>query len=290
MRANAVYATNFPQTHLLERLRTQREERPHAGEAGAITPALDRSALELLVRRPRRHVLIVEDAGYSGRALANILGRWNFEVVTAYGEAAAAAALEGRERFDLAVVALPTGPAAAQLLAALRTQPALTTTPILAVASSLAGVVDCDALREHGAVGVLGRDASPERIAFRVGQILPLGSVAERRHVRIPVDFAVEVDVDDVRSTQRAENLSMGGIRLRSCVALDVNAIVGLRFRLPLHPAETVEAEARVIHCQPVPGREDAYVVGLFFRSIPPRGRTLVEVEIVRLLTGPADR
>jgi hypothetical protein len=166
--------------------------------------------------------------------------------------------------------------------------PALERTPWLAVTSPEAGgLVDFDELRRHGAVGVMTRDTTPEHAAFRVGQILPLGSLAERRSVRVPVDFEVEVEADGGRTKQRAENLSMGGLRLRSRVALEVNATVGLRFRLPLHPDETIEAEGRVIHCQPVPGREDAYTMGLFFRHLAPRGRTLVEVEIVRLLSGP---
>jgi len=285
MRAESTFETLYPESLLLERLPVGCE--PRRVEAGAITPALDRSALELLVRRPRRHILLVEDAAFSGRSLARILGRWSFDVVTACADDAAAEAIEGLDRVDLAVVALPGSSAAAVgRLAALRALPALERTPVLAVTSPEGGVVDCDELRKHGVVGVISRDRSPEHVAFRVGQILPLGSVAERRHVRVPVDFAVEVESDAERTQQRAENLSMGGIRLRSAVALEVNATVGLRFRLPMHPAETVAVEARVIHCEPVADREGAYTVGLFFRSIPLRGRTLVEVEIVRLLTG----
>jgi DNA-binding response OmpR family regulator len=270
-----------------ERGRTIGAADPADMETGAITPALDRSALELLVRRPRRLILMVESESYSGRPLARILSRWSFDVVTACGMQAAAAAIAGYGRVDLAVVALPgAGPAVAELLAGLRTLSALVGTPLLAVASPEGGTVDFDELRKHGVVGLMAHDMSPEHVAFRVGQILPLGSLEERRHVRVPVDFDVEVDVDGERTLHRAENLSMGGLRLRCKFALEVNAAVGLRFRLPLHPREVIEAEARVIHCQRTPGPDGFYSAGLFFRSIPAWGRTLVEVEIVRLLSG----
>jgi CheY-like chemotaxis protein len=249
-------------------------------EIGAITQALDRNALELLVRRPRRRILLVEDAAYSGRLLARILGRWNFEVVTANGAAAACQTLADASRVDLAIVALPgSGPEADAVLAALRAQPALGCAPVLAVTRPDGGLLDFDRLRKHGVAGVIGRDMTAEHVAFRVGQILPLGSLEERRHVRVPADGELTL--------QRAENLSVGGLRLRSAVPLDVNAMVRLRFRLPVHPAEVISVDARVVHCQPAADREGSYVVGLFFRSISPRGRTLVEVEIVRMLTGP---
>jgi CheY-like chemotaxis protein len=276
-------------TFAIESLESPRPERLPTPVSGEITPALDRSAVELFVRRPRRSILLVEDEFFSGRPLASILGRWNFEVATASSGDTAAQAIEGYGRMDLAVVALPGSPEAdAALLETLRALPALEQTPILAVSRPDARAVDCDALRGLGVVGVMGCDRSPENAAFRVGQILPLGSMAERRHVRVPVDFAVEVETAVGRTGQRAENLSMGGIRLCSTVPLEINATVGLSFRLPLNPCETIAVEARVIHCAPAAGREGVYTVGLFFRSIPPRGRTLVEVEIVRLLAGPA--
>jgi CheY-like chemotaxis protein len=276
-------------TFAIEPLESPGPKHLPAAVSGEIMPALGRAALELLVRRPRRRILLVEDAGFSGGPLARILVRWNFEVVTAGRGDAAARAIEGLGRVDLAVVALPgSRDADAALLEALRALPALAQTPMLAVTRAGVGIVDCDALRRLGVVGVMGCDRSPENVAFRVGQILPLGSVAERRHFRVPVDFAVEVEAQGGRTQQRAENLSAGGIRLRSTVPLEVNATVGLRFRLPLHPDEAIALEGRVIHCAPAAGRDGAYTVGLFFRSIPPRGRTLVEVEIVRLLAGPA--
>jgi len=276
-------------TFAIEPLERPRPEHLPAAESGEIMLALDRSAIELLVRRPRRRILLVEDAGFSGGPLARILARWNFEVLTASRGDAAAQAIEGLGRVDLAVVALPgSRDADAALLEALRALPALERTPMLAVTRPDVGGVDCDALRSRGVVGVMGCDRSPENVAFRVGQILPLGSVAERRHVRVPVDFAVEVESQGGWTQQRAENLSTGGIRLCSTVPLEINATVGLRFRLPLHPDEVIAVGARVIHCAPAADRKGVYTVGLFFRSIPPRGRTLVEVEIVRLLAGPA--
>jgi CheY-like chemotaxis protein len=269
------------------------EHLPVRGEAhdiedlGAITLALNRSALELLVRRPRRRILVVEGEAFSGRLLASILGRWNFEVVTVSAGDAAGESVARLDRVDLAIAALPgSGSGSAVLLATLRGMPALEGVPVLAIARPEAGLVDFDKLREHGVVGVVSSDMSPEHMAFRVGQILPLGSIQERRHVRVPADFDVELEANGELTLQRAENLSVGGLRLRSKIPLEVNATVGLRFRLPLHPAEVIAAEARIIHCQPVAARDGSYAVGLFFRSMPARGRTLVELEIVRMLTG----
>jgi DNA-binding response OmpR family regulator len=250
---------------------------------------------ELLVVGPSRSsqsqrcVFVVEEAGFAGHSLSRILARWNLRVLTASTAEDAARAFGHAERFDLAILPLPAATeSAAARLQALRAIPAFADTPVLGIVALEGLPLDYDSLRKLGVVGVADRAATAEYLAFRVGQILPSGSPERRRHVRVPVSFAVELEAEGRASTERAEDLSCGGIRLCSSRALELNSEVGLRFRLPAQGSEPVATAGRVIHCRPISEGLGAYILGIFFLSCDPAHHARIEAEVMRLLDDDA--
>ena len=236
------------------------------------------------VAAARRRVLVVEDASFSARLVSRILERWSLEVLTT-SEAAGLAPDVGLPDLDLAIVALPgDANAAAARLERIRSHPGLARIPILGVVPLEGSSLDYGRLREFGVMGVVDRGATPEQVAFRIGQATALGKDAARRHVRVPVDLTVELEVGGHVVEERAENLSWGGIRLRSGRPLELNTDVVLRFRLSEQSTETIRAEGRVIHCHPHPELGGMHSAGIFFSSLEPRYRELIEAEIERLL------
>lgn len=239
---------------------------------------------------PRRRVLVVEEARCSARLLSRILERWNLEVITMPAEDGAG--LDLSDPVDLAIVPLPGDvEAAAARLERIRSHPGLAHMPVLGVVTLEGSSLDYARLRELGVMGVVDRAATPEHVAFRIGQAAALRGDEACRRVRVPVGFAVELELEGRVTEERAENLSYGGIRIQSRRALEPNTDVVLRFRLSETSPEPIRAEGRVIHCQPRPAADDTHSVGIFFRSLEPRHRELVEAEVVRLFGGgaPAD-
>jgi len=234
---------------------------------------------------PRRRVLVVEDGGFSARPLSEILERWSLDVVPLSGDGDGSAA-DDETPAQLAIVPLPDGEAAAERLRRIRSHPRLAEVPILGVVTLAGSPLDCDGFRELGVIGVVDRGATPEQIAFRVGQAVlrPAGRACGQ--IRVPVDLPVELEAEGRATEERAENLSFGGIRVRSGRALEPNTDVVLRFCLPAQSSEPIRAEGRVIHRHPNPEGDACHSLGIFFRSIEPRHREHLEAEVVRLMAG----
>ena len=228
----------------------------------------------------KRRVLVLGEALRCVPEIAGSLARWNVELSMRL--AAQPGATASSETVDLVVVALPTSAELARLqLEWLRCLPAFARAPVLAVARLDRASLARSVLRDLGVVGLLDRNAKRDEIAFRVVQALGLEGSADRARVRVPVDFPVELESQGQLTEAQAENLSHTGIRLRSARALDPNDLVSVRFRLG---TESVALEGRVIHCHPTPEGSGEHVVGIFFFSIEPSLRQLLEAEIDQLL------
>ena len=283
-------------TDLRERVRSHLRGRGTAAGELALAPFWEAEDFPWALRAresrrangaPRRRVLLLEDATPSARSLARILERWSLEVVTADEGEVPTPAVGVASLFDVALIALPDDmDAAAARVERLRSRPDLAQASVLGIVAVGGSSLDYARLRELGVMGVVDRRATPEHVAFRIGQVAALGRDAARRYVRAPVDFTVELEVEgEGRATdERAENLSCGGIRLRSRRALEPNTDVVLRFRPSEHFHEPIRVEGRVIHCHAHPEEPGAHGLGIFFSSLEPSQRELLEDEVVRLL------
>jgi hypothetical protein len=251
----------------------------HSEQGRAGGPAIERAPVRAGSDATRR-VLVLGDAL---RCIAEIeagLARWNVELSilpTAQPDVTAA-----REPFDLVVVALPASAELARLrLDWLRCMPAFAGVPFLGAVRLERVTLARTALRDLGVVGLLDCSAKRDEVAFRLVQALGLESSADRARVRVPVDFPVELESEGRVTQAHAENLSRSGIRLRDARALAPNELVFVRFLLGM---ESVALEGRVIHCHPAADGCGGHVIGIFFFSIEPRPRQLLEAEIDALL------
>jgi hypothetical protein len=229
-----------------------------------------------------RQVLILDEAVALPPGLLSSLARWGVEVSSARVDGEERAIAERAPLPDLALVALPPNAALArEQLEWLRCVPRLAHVPFLGFARLPAVAFDRVLLRKLGVIGLVDRRAQRDEIAFRVARALGLEGSADPASVRVPVDFEVDVERPTGSLRAQAENLSRGGLRLRTPVALELNERLTLRFRLATTP---VELEGRVIHCQPAPEGCGGYAVGVFFFAIEAAPSRLLELEVERLL------
>jgi hypothetical protein len=218
--------------------------------------------------------------------LLRILTQADIDVVEASCEGGVAEALVRALPLDLLI--LPIGPNRCpreEWFRSLQAQPGLEGLPIL---GALAGDLDVDqleTLRLLGLAGVVDLDAAAEQILFRVSRVLRREGLERRVHTRIPVDFDVTVDADAVVTTQRAETLSSGGMRLRSSLALEINREIRLRFR-PEPEMASIRANARVVNCSSPANGEAGYGVGVFFLDLSAADRMRLDSLVSRRLAG----
>jgi hypothetical protein len=226
--------------------------------------------------------------GLAGRReqLVRLLTEAQIEVVEASCESGVSDALVRALPLDLLI--LPIGPKRCprpDWFRSIHAHPGLEFLPIL---GALAGELDVDqleTLRMLGLAGVLDLGASAEQIMFRVSRVLRRDCLERRVHTRIPVAFDVTVDADGVVTTQRAESLSSGGLRLRSSLALEVNREIRLRFR-PEPEMASIRANARVVNCTPAAVGEGGHAVGVFFLDLSASDRMRLDSLVARRLAG----
>jgi len=165
----------------------------------------------------------------------------------------------------------------------LRGRPGLEELPILGV---LAGEIDVDrleTLRMFGLDGVIDLGAAAEQIMFRIERVLRRAGAERRVHTRIPVSFDVAVDVNGVVTTERADSLSSGGMRLRSSRALEINREIRLRFR-PEPELASIRANARVVNYTPPPAGGGGHAIGVFFLDLSTADRTRLDALVAERL------
>jgi hypothetical protein len=226
--------------------------------------------------------------GLAGRReqLVRVLTDAQIEVVEASCEGGVSDALVRALPLDLLI--LPVGPRRyprADWLRSINAHPGLEGLPIL---GALVGELDVDQLamlRMLGLAGVLDLGAAAEQVMFRVGRVLRRAGPERRVHTRIPVAFDVTVDADGVVTTQRAESLSSGGLRLRSSLALEVNREIRLRFR-PEPEMASIRANARVVTCALAKEGEGGHAVGVFFLDLSASDRMRLDSLVARRLAG----
>jgi hypothetical protein len=217
------------------------------------------------------------------RTLLRALARAGIAVIE--GESPADIVEEASRAGALELLILPIGAdleRARRCVHALRARSGLATLPILGVPE---GGVDPDALgelRRLGLAGVLDAEASSETVLARVEQILERSSRERRVHARISVDLELIVELNGRESRERADQLSCGGLRLRSSGALEPNAELGLRFRLSANAEPAIETRARVIYCQAPTHEREPYAAGIFFLGMTPSDRSRVEEFVAR--------
>jgi hypothetical protein len=275
----------------LEMTRPQLEAACGASRAGALIAQAGRLA-EGTAPNPARPAAGWNRAflapGLAGRReqLVRLLTEAQIEVVEASCESGVFDALVRALPLDLLI--LPIGPKRCprpDWFRSIQAQPGLECLPIL---GALAGELDVDqleTLRMLGLAGVLDLGASAEQIMFRVSRVLRRDGPERRVHTRIPVDFDVTVDADGVVTTQRAESLSSGGLRLRSSLALEVNREIRLRFR-PEPEMGSIRANARVVNCSLAAQGVGGHAVGVFFLDLCASDRMRLDSLVARRLAG----
>jgi DNA-binding response OmpR family regulator len=223
--------------------------------------------------------------------LVRVLAEADIDVVEASCQGGVAEALVGALPLDLLI--LPIGPnrcPRADWLRELQAQSGLEGLPIL---GALVGELDVDqleALRALGLAGVLDPGANAEHIKFRVERVLRRQGPERRVHTRIPVSLEVAVDAGGALTSERADSLSSGGLRLRSTRSLDLNQEVRLRFR-PEPDMASIRANARVVNCIPAPSGESGHAIGVFFLDLTASDRARLDALVARrLASGDARR
>jgi hypothetical protein len=137
---------------------------------------------------------------------------------------------------------------------------------------------------------VLDPGANAEHIKFRVERVLRRQGPERRVHTRIPVSLEVAVDAGGALTSERADSLSSGGLRLRSTRSLDLNQEVRLRFR-PEPDMASIRANARVVNCIPAPSGESGHAIGVFFLDLTASDRARLDALVARrLASGDARR
>ena len=226
---------------------------------------------------PTRFVLVVDNAVGPTALLAQIIARWSVALVEVPSNDDAL--LRCLEPVDLVILPLPRDTAQAVAhLSRLRALPGLDCVPFLGVVRR--GARSCD-LRGLDLAGAVLPSADAEHFAFRIAVLLRLEGSAGRAigNVRVPVDFAVEVEAEGRVTIERAENLSAEGVRLRCSRWLAVNQEVRVRFCLAGQDDEALAVCGRVIHSRPISeGRQ--HRVGILFFSLDPRERQLLKAEV----------
>ncbi len=283
-----VRATAPSEAALRERIRERLRSEPPFTATPGLPPFWESEELSRLLSgrtwpKPRRRVVAVEGAVSDLEALARILERWGIELSVVSRSEAASHETRRWLAVDLALVPLvATAELARVQLLRLRSLPGLEHTPVLGVAALDGAPLDRASLQQLGVVGLVQRAVTPEDLAFRVASTLGLSPDAGRAQVRVPVDFAVELDAEGSSTLERAENLSCGGIRLRCARALPVNTPVRVLFEAGLEPSPQA-LEGRVLHCSPSPSG-DGHRVGVFFFALEPAQLARLQAEVDRRL------
>jgi hypothetical protein len=97
------------------------------------------------------------------------------------------------------------------------------------------------------------------------------------------VSFDVAVDVNGVVTTERADSLSSGGMRLRSSRALEINREIRLRFS-PEPELASIRANARVVNYAPPPPGGGGHAIGVFFLDLTTSDRTRLDALVAERL------
>ncbi|MDJ0868785.1 MAG: PilZ domain-containing protein [Myxococcota bacterium] len=242
--------------------------------------------------RDRPRVCLDQDTRFFRARLSELLEEADCEVVKLDPQTALhTALLEVAPPPDLLIATLHPDPrAGVERIRALRELSALDAIPILAVCPLDRDGIDVPELRALGVQGLIDKRAIPEHVTFRVNQIVRTVESEQRRHVRAPCFFPVDVTIADQVTTEYALNLSGGGMRLTCTRALEPNTDVGLRFSLPGHGGTLLQIGARVMNCRAGgPGRSP-YEAGVRFLDADPRVSASIAREVERLLegTGPS--
>lgn len=158
--------------------------------------------------------------------------------------------------------------------------------PILGVAQLGQIGAEVGLFRAHGVVGVIDARTSRACAVDRILRQLGVGPSGVQASVRAPCTFPVTVSGGTARRCRElALNVSFTGIRITSARAIELNALIGLRFRLPMIDCRAIEADARVVHRTTYRNSWGRWEIGLFFTAIEDSRREIIGREVVRLLT-----
>ena len=161
---------------------------------------------------------------------------------------------------DLMIV--PICPGGEVTLEALRERHWLRMVPILGISPVDASALDFWRLRGFGIVGLIGRQAAPEHVRFRIEEVIAARSCGPR-DVRVPCCFLVDVEAQGSVTTEFALSFSVGGIGLASARPLEPNREVTLWLPLNGSP-DRVEVHGRVVRSLVrADGRHDVGIVFL---------------------------
>lgn len=249
-------------------------------QAAEASPSADADA------RQRSRAFLAPGLAARREQLVRVLTEADIDVVEASCAGGIPEALVRALPLDLLI--LPIGPNRCprqDWLRALQAEPGLEGLPILGALSGELDVDRLEALRTVGLAGVLDLGAAAEQIMFRVKRVLRREGPERRVHTRIPVGFEVAVDAAGLVTSERADTLSSGGLRLRSSRPLDVNQEVRLRFR-PEPEMASIRANARVVNCRPPGSDEEGHTVGVFFLDLTVSDRTRLDALVARRLAG----
>lgn len=252
------------------------------GDPAEAGPA-DRSAAPV-----RSRAFLAPGLGSRREQLVRILTQGDIDVLEASCEDGVSQALVRALPLDLLI--LPIGPERCprpEWFRSLHAQPGLEGLPILGALSGELDVDQLEMLRVLGLAGVLDLGAAAEQIMFRVGRVLRREGPERRVHTRIPVAFDVAVDADGVVTSQRADTLSSGGLRLRSSIGFELNREIRLRFR-PEAEMASIRANARVVNCTPPPPGQGGHSIGVFFLDLTASDRKRLDELVARRLAAMA--
>jgi tetratricopeptide (TPR) repeat protein/Tfp pilus assembly protein PilZ len=251
----------------------------------------------LLAARPDRlpsassgpHVFVARDDSFYRIPLSQILGEMDLRVIQApVGEEVEGFLLELEPAPDLVILPFERGGSFQSFLERMRDVARLKHVPVLGITTLDRSHLDFDSLRRIGVAGLIDKSARPEHVLFRVKQLVSIPEHDSRSHPRAPVDLPVDLGFGGVMTSEYADSLSRGGMRLRSRRQLDANDDVELRFRLG-SDRDLIEAEGRVIYCTPRPVSPTSYSIGIFFRAIGSEAERSIDDEVQRVLAGLRD-
>jgi DNA-binding response OmpR family regulator len=242
------------------------------------------------VRRPKKRVMVFQDALTFQLRLPMLLERCGCEVIEVFPHVDSEEVLSGAEGPpDLIVVSIVDGTSPTlEWLRTLRksTSPSV---PILGVALRDRSEFDLETLRALGVVGLIDSAASPDHVVFRVNELV--GSYGERRRrERVTALFPVELEAGGETTTEYAVSLSVAGMGINSSRSFELNTCVRLRFHPAVAPEEWIELDAKVIHCARDPNSVPPHRLGVFFYAAAGRTQDLLELEMEHLLGRPGSR
>ncbi|UCD83909.1 MAG: response regulator [Deltaproteobacteria bacterium] len=143
--------------------------------------------------------------------------------------------------------------------------------PIVMVSSS-GREEDIERCQKLGCEDYLTKPVSQKELLDKVAQIL---NIPQRRDLRVSVQMKVEGGVGDEAFYGETENISMGGILVRSVVPMKDGAMVELKFLLPGQKYHA-EAKGKVVRADGESFKPE-YGLGIIFQDLGPNAREMIE-------------